>query len=698
MPYTPNNNPYIPGDPYSYDLKWIVDHVKNADNILSNLDARIDEAVRKALDASDPIYYSTVQDMIDGNQNAKSLAYVLGYHEAEDGGSCLYYVTDDYNDIIGRDFFITIDANKWAVPFFIGSAVSPEIFGAYGDGINDDAEALQLAFDSGYIVKLGNHKNYLINDTLDINHDNFRLDGNGSSITAGTDLIRGLVFTQYAKNIEISGVAFNGTGNSLPIVNGWNYYGVYLNTSENVVIRNCRFKDLSTGGIFIVETNHISISDCVVSDVKNQSTGGCIVAGYGTNANSMGFIDIRNNKCLGGHLGIECQGWLHDVLIENNLCDGQYGYGILCYLANSDPSQVYENVKISKNSVFNTHYNPDSGYYNGMGIYLQTIGKAIVTENYVKNVLLDRPDAGSPNRTLLPGAISFGGSYDYVVSNNIIEDSVIDGIAGSNVPQNNNAAIVSNNTITNCGDFGVYINPIDHLSVMDNMITNCRVGVGQYGYPGRTVNDIVISGNTFRSCTTAVNVAKGTGTDIENVTISGNVVSNMKTIVFGISDLLNGKIMDNKIASGSDTSQTAGYCVQMTSCEKTVISGNMTGGTTKFFGGIYTNNCTEIAIVNNVIKSILSSSRIYSINSSTTVISGNLDDVNALVPQTTRFQLSSDPTYANRIIFNGDAAPTSGTYARGSICFNTLPGSGSPIGWICTASGTPGTWTAMPTI
>lgn len=30
MAYTPENNPYIPGDPYSYDLKWIVDELKKA--------------------------------------------------------------------------------------------------------------------------------------------------------------------------------------------------------------------------------------------------------------------------------------------------------------------------------------------------------------------------------------------------------------------------------------------------------------------------------------------------------------------------------------------------------------------------------------------------------------------------------------------------------------------------------------------
>lgn len=30
MAYTPENNPYIPGDPYSYDLKWIVEELKTA--------------------------------------------------------------------------------------------------------------------------------------------------------------------------------------------------------------------------------------------------------------------------------------------------------------------------------------------------------------------------------------------------------------------------------------------------------------------------------------------------------------------------------------------------------------------------------------------------------------------------------------------------------------------------------------------
>ncbi len=37
MAYTPENNPYIPGDPYSYDLKWLVSSVKNALSLYGSL-------------------------------------------------------------------------------------------------------------------------------------------------------------------------------------------------------------------------------------------------------------------------------------------------------------------------------------------------------------------------------------------------------------------------------------------------------------------------------------------------------------------------------------------------------------------------------------------------------------------------------------------------------------------------------------
>lgn len=40
----------------------------------------------------------------------------------------------------------------------------------------------------------------------------------------------------------------------------------------------------------------------------------------------------------------------------------------------------------------------------------------------------------------------------------------------------------------------------------------------------------------------------------------------------------------------------------------------------------------------------------------------------------------------------GGAAPTSGTWERGDIVWDTTPSDGQFIGWVCTASGSPGTW------
>jgi len=43
----------------------------------------------------------------------------------------------------------------------------------------------------------------------------------------------------------------------------------------------------------------------------------------------------------------------------------------------------------------------------------------------------------------------------------------------------------------------------------------------------------------------------------------------------------------------------------------------------------------------------------------------------------------------------GTAAPTTGTWVVGDICFNSAPTAGGVPGWVCTAAGTPGTWKAM---
>ena len=41
MPYTPNNAPYVPGDPYSYDLKWILQKLAALEAEIESLEERV---------------------------------------------------------------------------------------------------------------------------------------------------------------------------------------------------------------------------------------------------------------------------------------------------------------------------------------------------------------------------------------------------------------------------------------------------------------------------------------------------------------------------------------------------------------------------------------------------------------------------------------------------------------------------------
>jgi hypothetical protein len=44
------------------------------------------------------------------------------------------------------------------------------------------------------------------------------------------------------------------------------------------------------------------------------------------------------------------------------------------------------------------------------------------------------------------------------------------------------------------------------------------------------------------------------------------------------------------------------------------------------------------------------------------------------------------------------APPRQGAWPLGAIIFNSAPGQGAPVGWVCTAAGTPGTWNGFGSI
>lgn len=50
---------------------------------------------------------------------------------------------------------------------------------------------------------------------------------------------------------------------------------------------------------------------------------------------------------------------------------------------------------------------------------------------------------------------------------------------------------------------------------------------------------------------------------------------------------------------------------------------------------------------------------------------------------------------AGRQVVWNSFAPVAGIYTQGDVCWNSAAAVGQPQGWLCTVSGTPGTWVSM---
>lgn len=75
--------------------------------------------------------------------------------------------------------------------------------------------------------------------------------------------------------------------------------------------------------------------------------------------------------------------------------------------------------------------------------------------------------------------------------------------------------------------------------------------------------------------------------------------------------------------------------------------------------------------------------------SSTTIIAANVIDRSKMS------LLKGTSLYAYE---SGSTAPTEGNHTIGEVVYNISPASGSPVGWVCIATGNPGTWKEFGTI
>ena len=282
--------------------------------------------------------------------------------------------------------------------------VTPEMFGAVGDGITDDYQAIQNAIDSGRGVFLSREKSYLCSQKILITHRT-NIYGNGAEIILNDSNI-GLEIDINALTREemyagiIDNVKFSG---SAPVL-------VRVFNATKSTIQNCYFNG------FTGEALHVD-NDCY----------------------EMHFDNLRFFGGAATSKGIVC--WSNDIVFENiYLCDCHTGIESHCNATyfNNVHGWILTPAYLAGSKLLDVY---DTGYYHPLwlndiyndtymyGIYIQSHQLVIVNGFYNLINYTIWGDAGDPTGYVLYYAT---GDYDQYTFRFICHDIRVSGKAELN--------------------------------------------------------------------------------------------------------------------------------------------------------------------------------------------------------------------------------------------------------------------------
>lgn len=190
--------------------------------------------------------------------------------------------------------------------------VTPEMFGAVGDGVTDDSNAIQAAINSGLPVYMG--KEYKIDTTININNDNtiIRCDG---AIHVHSDIV---IFNITSSNNKIEIASVKGYGGS--------YSEGFWHFNSTLFELNADGKTIAYNNIYVNDAEDIK----KVFDLYANGTFGVMY-----NTLSFGFILAEYGIYMScGNSGLP---WINANTITGNRVRGNYGIYTIKGATQTDP-------------------------------------------------------------------------------------------------------------------------------------------------------------------------------------------------------------------------------------------------------------------------------------------------------------------------------------------------------------------------
>lgn len=425
---------------------YVMDYFKNLDvqdeinNKLDQMaeDGTLQEIIGAYLDANAVWGFDTVADMKDATNLVNgSFARTLGYHLKNDGGAALYKIRNITNDdVVDEASIIAMNEDDNLIAEFIceNDTLNVKQFGAYGDNVHDDSEAIQKAL------------NYTKANTIFIPNATFKC--NSSLDVPSGKYIKGENIPRYS-SAPLSGLFFKGTTgltthNTTTVIDNINI----ANTSgskENygvdgmVTANNCTIYGFATG--FRCNYKTIYLRNCHITGCKNGASNP---------------VDSRITYCTinaNDENGITLNQGANDNIISNNKIEWNNGYGVSVYNA--------------------THNIIDSNIFDRNGKAGVSVGGSSSTRNIVSNNMLRRNGALSSGNSQTN--LEFTATKNINVTGNMTATgNTQDDGSGTTVPQyacslkeNSNVYFGNNNLTGGTNANSIYKQSGSNYSILD---------------------------------------------------------------------------------------------------------------------------------------------------------------------------------------------------------------------------------------
>lgn len=509
-------------------------------------------------------------------------------------------------------------------------------YGAVGDGVADDTDALSDAIDAAGATGVLIPPGMVIRITQQIVHTgDLRLFGGGTILTDLTDIGMSVTGDLFLDRIIFDGASGNCAGAILANAGEicsvrdcifQNYdsdtqlRALIIQSVDNFLVHNCIFRDLNclgngtigdTNGSLRAITIHAGpsrgiISSCLFENINNHNAGNDVI-----------FEDADAIHSFGTSTGI------HEITITNCRFTN---IGKRCIKLQGDQASKYRVIGIDCRSGWTGTTDTSGATNNGM----YAVVEALAGDVDISNVAL--LDGVSLYLAILNGATVTAGSIASCTS----------------TPE-------AHNYVQQILTRGIYVTsavPVTTpVTIANNRINGCYYALDISGG-----GKITLTGNATRSAATGIQVnANG------DISISGNQIgldADLTPVASRYGVILNDGILSANISANTIDNMQDGVYVNTQSSTFDLIVGN----------NIFT-NLTR-----------------YELN-----YNAGADKKQCMSAWNNR-GAGLDSHYT------GTAAPVAGTWKQGDIVWNSSPAAAGSIGWVCTTAGTPGTWKTFGTI